>query len=104
MGELAHGRGATTKVHSAGVRADVRGPLRPRRRLGQCGRGKLGPQRRTRDDGNEQTERGGDCDGGLPSSGFTGAPWFHSAPTVQQDIRSKTGASCENDQSQVCTC
>jgi len=63
----------------AGMRSNVQALLRPHRRLWQCGRGELGPQRRTCNEGYEQADRGDDCDGGPPSLRLTSAPRIHSA-------------------------
>jgi hypothetical protein len=41
---MADGLGGRMKLHLAGMRLDTVGPMGPRRRLRQCGRGELGTQ------------------------------------------------------------
>lgn len=83
------------------VRASVRYRLRPGGRLRRRRRGELWPQRRTRDEGDEDAERGDDRDGRPPSSGFAGASGCHSGPNLQRGTGRTIGASCENPQSRV---
>jgi len=80
---MARGLGANSELRSVDVQADIQGRVRPRRRLRRCSYAVCGPQRPACGDGNEHAQRADGGDGQLPSSGFTGAPQIHSAPTVR---------------------
>jgi hypothetical protein len=80
---MARGLGADSELRSVDVQADIQGRVRPRRRLRRCNYAVSGPQRPACGNGNEHAQRGDDGHGQLPSSGFTGAPQIHSAPTVR---------------------
>jgi hypothetical protein len=99
---MARELGASMKLQLAGMRLETLGPMGPRRRLRQCSRGELGTQRGPGDQGNEQAQRGDDCDGRLPSSSRTSTPKIHGGATVQDETWAAPPASCENDQSPVC--
>jgi hypothetical protein len=99
---MADGLGDSMKLHPAGMRLDTLGPVGPRCRLRQCSRRELGTQGGPCDQGNEQAQRGDDCDGQLPSSSPTSVPKIHSGANVQHETWVPTPASCENDQSPVC--
>jgi hypothetical protein len=80
---MARGLGANSELRSVDVQADIQGRVRPRRGLRRCNYAVSGPQRPACGNGNEHAQRGDDDHGQLPSSGFTGAPQIHSAPTVR---------------------
>ena len=84
MVQTAHDLGCIG-LHLAGMRLDTVGFVGPGRGLRECARRELWAQRGARDQGDEQAQRGDDCDDRLPPSSLKSALKAHSGRTVQEE-------------------